>query len=85
MKYHGMINALSTVLRISDYGNLDSSPQAGDINYCITTLLTKAGKPNGYEQYSALVGILETVKMELYRRMVAPYEDKKCKENGDVF
>jgi hypothetical protein len=23
--------------------------------------------------------------MELYRRIAAPYEDKKCEENGDVY
>jgi len=31
------------------------------------------------------VGVLECAKMELYRRVAAPYEDKKKEENGDVY
>ncbi len=38
-----------------------------------------------YAGYAQAIGILETVKMELYRRALAPYEDKKIAENGDVF
>lgn len=31
-----------------------------------------------------VVGVLENVKMEFVRRYVAPYEDHKREENGDV-
>jgi hypothetical protein len=41
--------------------------------------------PMRFKDYAMAVGIIECVKQELYRRVVAPYEDKKCKENGDVF
>ena len=37
-----------------------------------------------YEDYASVIGALECAKQELYRRLVAPYEDKKIKENGDV-
>lgn len=37
-----------------------------------------------YSDYNALVGALECTKLELYRRHIAPYEDKKIAEHGDV-
>lgn len=38
-----------------------------------------------FSTYSHAIGVLECVKLELYRRMIAPYEDRKCEENGDVY
>ena len=58
----------------------------GDINYFVTTLLLAWLGPNPrYGDYNAAIGVLECIKLELYRRAVAPYEDKKCEENGDVY
>jgi len=31
-----------------------------------------------------MIGVLECVKQEFYRRKVAPYEDIKIIENGDI-
>ena len=61
----------------------------GTLNYIITSLCDYwcrdfSGEAN-YEKYNAVIGVLECVKQELYRRQVAPYEDKKCRENGDVY
>jgi len=38
-----------------------------------------------YTQINAVIGVLECAKMELYRRIAAPYEDKKSRESGDVY
>lgn len=56
----------------------------GELNYIITRLLLRTG-PRSYQDYNALIGVLECVKLEFYRRAVAVYEDKKKEENGDVF
>ena len=61
----------------------------GTLNYIITRLCDYwcrdfAGEAN-YEKYNAVIGVLECVKQELYRRQIAPYEDEKCEENGDVY
>jgi len=58
----------------------------GDLNYLLTTLVDiwLGGEPR-YTTYNSAIGILECVKLELYRRRVALYEDKKCIENGDVY
>lgn len=58
---------------------------SGVLNYCITTLITRLGLDDRYDGFNTLVGVLECVKLEMYRRVVAPYEDQKCQENGDVF
>jgi hypothetical protein len=37
-----------------------------------------------YTNINAVIGVLECVKLELYRRLAASYEDKKVVENGDI-
>jgi len=58
----------------------------GKLNYIITRLLhTTLGFFRSYASYSLIIATLEAVKQEYYRRVVAPYEDKKREENGDVY
>lgn len=61
--------------------------QVGEINYVITRIVLSAGlgpRPH-YTTFAMLIGVLETCKLEMYRRLAAPYEDKKAEENGDVY
>lgn len=39
----------------------------------------------GNSKKSEIIGALECCKLELYRRIAAPYEDIKIGENGDVY
>ena len=59
----------------------------GMLNFAITQLILKYLKQHGesYKTFNSIVGVLECAKQEFYRRMIAPYEDKKIKENGDVY
>lgn len=59
----------------------------GEMNYIITNeILNYIGRHGkSYETINAVIGVLEAAKLELYRRYVAPYEDTKCVENGDVY
>jgi len=59
----------------------------GELNYVITRLIDMYLGYNSfhYADINAVVGVLECVKLELYRRLAAPYEDKKKEENGDVY
>lgn len=63
-----------------------SPKTAGELNYCITTLVTQYLKQEtvSYAKINEVVGVLECAKLELYRRLAAPYEDTKIQENGDV-
>jgi hypothetical protein len=60
---------------------------AGKLNYVITRLvdnyIMKMGKR--YDSCNIAIGVLECAKQELYRRVVAPYEDDKAEFNGDVY
>ncbi len=60
---------------------------AGQLNYQITCLLDVYMTINGknYQVMNDIVGALEGAKAEFQRRVVAPYEDQKIIENGDVY
>lgn len=77
--------AWSTRLDAMEGPTLDDATE-GEINYFITNLLLMwLGSQPSYADYNAAIGILECIKLELYRRAVAPYEDEKCAEHGDVY
>ena len=67
-----------------DLGSLPSN--SGELNYLLTTLCHEYWSFNrsNYQAFNDIIGALEGCKLELYRRRVAPYEDEKIKENGDV-
>jgi len=58
----------------------------GDLNYCITVLVHEYLKAHGqsYATMNDCIGVLDAAKAEFYRRVVAPYEDVKIQENGDI-
>lgn len=58
----------------------------GELNFVITKLVHAYIQRQGesYQAYNDVLGALEGAKMELYRRKVAPYEDTKIEQNGDV-
>lgn len=60
---------------------------AGELNYVITMICKNYFNDNGgrYQQINDIIGALEGAKTEFYRRVAAPYEDTKIKENGDVY
>ena len=60
----------------------------GELNYVITKILDEYLSGRGgirYAHLNEVVGVLECAKLELYRRLAAPYEDRKIVENGDVY
>ncbi len=58
--------------------------RGGEVNFVICTLVDMLYDRN-YTELSAAIGDVECAKLELYRRLLAPYEDDKITENGDVF
>lgn len=60
---------------------------AGELNYAITemVLVYLGSFAPEYQKFNDAVGALECAKMELYRRAIVPYEDKKIESNGDVY
>ena len=60
---------------------------AGELNYAVTRLVDRYLSEKGlrYQHVNEAIGVLECAKLELYRRIAAPYEDKKIREEGDVY
>jgi len=59
---------------------------AGQLNYILTKIIHQYLESNGnnYQAMNDIIGALDGCKLEFYRRIVAPYEDIKIQENGDV-
>jgi hypothetical protein len=60
----------------------------GDLNYLFTRLALSYVEASGglkYAYINDVLGAFEGAKLELYRRLAAPYEDTKIEENGDVY
>jgi hypothetical protein len=57
----------------------------GELAYVLMTTVLKyvGGTPN-FARYAEVMGVLEAVKLELYRVQVGPYEQAKMEENGSV-
>jgi len=59
----------------------------GELNYLLTRLglmyLDRHGK--SYNTISDVIKAMECAKLEFYRRVAAPYEDDKARQNGDVY
>jgi hypothetical protein len=77
-RYDKTVNTLITLLKERPVESVD-----GDINYVFTRII-KEVYPLRYFHINRAMGVLECIKQEFYRRVAAPYEDIKIKENGDV-
>jgi len=60
---------------------------AGQLNFLVTTLVDDYISARGlsYTVLNEAIGVLECAKLELYRRLAAPYETIKMAQNGDVY
>lgn len=74
-----------------DEGDRATGP--GELNYKITKAIVDYIDPAGegnrakinYALINEVIGVLECAKLELYRRVAAPYESTKLALNGDVY
>jgi len=59
----------------------------GHLNYLVSSILNDILEFYGtnYTNINALIGALECIKLEFYRRRAANYEDLKIEQNGDVY
>lgn len=55
----------------------------GELNYILSSIVYEWMMEHGLS-YNSAIGVLECMKLELYRQVAAPYEDRKKKENGPV-
>jgi len=64
-----------------------SASNPAELSYVITKLLTRYidDMTLCFATINECIGVLECAKLELYRRIAAPYENKKMGQNGDVY
>jgi len=77
-KYKKVLENLIEILKSLPLKEVD-----GELNYVVTKII-KEVYPLRYFHLNRAMGVLESIKQEFYRRVVAPYEDVKIKESGDV-
>lgn len=65
----------------------DPCQTSGELNFLFTMEINQYIEAKGlsYQTINDIIGALVCCKDEFYRRVVAPYEDKKISENGDVY
>jgi hypothetical protein len=87
-KYEVSIDEIVSSLGWSQVnGNdFDENRVKGELNYVIYSIIKRYIDREGLKYFRAqdLIGTLECCKQELYRRILAPYEDIKIEECGDV-
>lgn len=62
--------------------------EAGELNYIFSSFLiiqTRKTTKISYDLLNSFLGVLESVKLEFYRRLVVNYEQEKCNLNGDIY
>jgi len=59
----------------------------GELNYLLTriALMYLGAHGTSYNTISDVVKAFECAKSEFIRRVLVPYEQAKCKQNGDVY
>jgi hypothetical protein len=65
----------------------DAALTPGELNYQFTEVIKLYVQTHGlsYKTANDILGALEGAKLEFYRRVVVPYEEKKCRQNSDVY
>lgn len=81
IQYELHIHAIVQLL--TDGGQTDFN--VGELNYVISKIIWELfdGKPS-YKYGNALLGDLDAVSKEFYRRKLVPYEDLKIQDQGDL-
>ena len=80
--YHAIVD-----LEMDALGEPDTNNTEGNLNYIFTRLLLLVYGDKDETRYANIndvMGLLECVKAEFYRKVAAPYEDQKEFDNGAV-
>jgi len=91
------INSLAVAIKLNANNNMNPYDEenskltneqfleiTGDINYCVSRLISRIMGDISYGKIAIITGVLENINQEFYRRMASPYENKKILENGDI-
>ncbi len=78
-QYQEVLNTLADLIP------KDRMLRPGHMNYIVSLLLEKVyGTELRYADHNEVMGVLNCIALEFYRRKTSPYEDLKIKEEGDL-
>ena len=78
-KYQNILTELASLIP------QDRMQRPGHINYIVSLLLEKVyGNQMRYADHNEVIGVINCIAEEFYRRKTVPYEDKKIEEEGDL-
>ena len=81
----GIIDEIMMILQREEAEEKDTM---GMLNYCFSSVIDRLLIEYfqvGYFEINQITGMLENVKLEFQRKIVAPYEDAKEADNGPVY
>ena len=78
-QYQEILNSLAEIIP------QDRMQRPGHMNYIVSLLIEKVyGKEMRYADHNEVMGFLNCIALEFYRRKTSPYEDLKIGEEGDL-
>lgn len=78
-QYQELIESLAKIIPA------DRMQRPGHMNYIVSLLIEKVyGKELRYADHNEVIGVLNCIALEFYRRKTAPYEEIKIEEEGDL-
>jgi hypothetical protein len=78
-EYNDEINSLVEKLEAWDNDTL-----SGHLNYIFFRIVALLGKNESYARMATVSSALSEAQAEFRRRIMAPYEDEKIQQNGDI-
>lgn len=63
---------------------LPANKRLGLVNYIVSRITMGILEPSNYGEMASAIGTLECAKLEMYRRLIGPYEDEAILKNGDI-
>lgn len=80
------LEELAQTIMADGFQHYETKDLSGRLNYVFTELLARTllATNVNYDKLNSAIGLLESCKLELYRRQVANYEQSKIDENGDI-
>jgi len=75
----------ASILKCKNLGELCYHVNEDILDY-LSIKVAREGRVNyKWADYAEILGMLESIKLELYRRLIADHEDCAIEQNGDVF
>lgn len=78
------LNPRPDVVDTGEFFRVAENP--GELNFQLAVIVDAyLMRGVNYQAINDVIGVLECLKQEVYRRVAAPYEDRKIETNGEVF